>query len=75
MALRLALEAVVADGARGIQRFLNVALFEDIPLLLRVVRPHSGEEVRLQFQPHGEPVVFDFADALALRVHLVGGAE
>src|SRR5690606_27977106 len=39
VALGLALEAVVADGGGGAEGFVDVAGFEDVPVLLGVVGP------------------------------------
>src|SRR6185295_8785820 len=46
--LRLALQPVVADGGRGAERFLDVALLEPLVARLRVVRPDAGEAFRLE---------------------------
>src|SRR2546423_11204704 len=50
VAARLALQAVVADCARGVQSFGDVALLEDVPHLVGVIRPDAGEAVRLQLR-------------------------
>src|ERR1700752_640800 len=42
-ALGLRLEAIVADRARGIEAFLDVALLQQVALPLRMVRPDAGE--------------------------------
>ena len=44
--LRFALEPIIADGACGSQRFLDVARFEDT-LLRGVMRPDSRQEIGL----------------------------
>lgn len=46
VALRLALEAVVADGCGGLQGFVYIADFEQAALL-RVMRPHARVEICL----------------------------
>ena len=56
VALGLLLQAVVADGLRGGDRFFHVALFEDVPFLIGIMRPNAGEEIGLEFQPHGKLV-------------------
>jgi hypothetical protein len=76
LALRLPLQAVVADRRGGRQRLLGLARFEDLLHAVGAMAPDAGEAVGLQFEPHrqrigGGPV----AAALLRRVHLVGNAE
>ena len=52
VALRRALEAVVADGRGGPDGLLHVPGLHDVQVAPGVVRPHAGEEVRLQLEPH-----------------------
>jgi len=47
------LQAIIADGGGGLQRFLHVAGFQNAPVLLGMVRPDAGKVVGLQLQPHG----------------------
>ena len=49
------LDAVVADRRGGGQPLLEVALLEQ-PALERRVRPHAGEAVGLQLDPHRQRV-------------------
>ena len=48
IALRLLLDAIVADGARRIQRLIDIAGLEDILGLLRLIGPNAGKAVGLQ---------------------------
>src|SRR5437868_6978149 len=47
-----ALQRVVADRRRGLQRGFDVAWLEKIPFLLRLVGPDAGEAVGLQLDLH-----------------------
>jgi hypothetical protein len=49
---RYALQRVVTDLRRGVERLLDVALLEHLARTLRVVRPHTGKAIGLQLQPH-----------------------
>src|SRR6478609_4377892 len=48
-ASRLPLQAVVADRRRGLQCRLDVAGLQEIVLRIRVLGPHTGIAIRLQF--------------------------
>src|SRR5690606_16405524 len=48
------LQAVVADRRRRRHRLLDVARLEQAAAL-RVARPHAGEAVGLQLEPHRQP--------------------
>lgn len=48
--LRLFLDAVIPDGAGGIQSFFNIAGFQNISFLVGLMRPHAREAIRLQLQ-------------------------
>src|SRR4029077_1525635 len=50
VAAGLALEAVVADRAGGVQGRLHVARFENVLHLLGVMRPHAGQEIGLELE-------------------------
>src|SRR5262249_14759210 len=52
VALGLLLEAVVADGGGGAKGAFQVALLEDVPHFLGVVRPDAGVEVGLELDAH-----------------------
>src|SRR5690606_4882558 len=52
VAARTLLQAVVADLARGVQAFFDVAGLQQLPLPIRVVRPDARETVGLQLLPH-----------------------
>src|SRR5262245_15032950 len=49
----LPLQPVVADRGGRAQRLLDVSGLEDVTRALGVVRPHAGQAVGLQLQPHG----------------------
>ncbi len=51
-ALGGALKPVVADRGGGVQPFLDVALFQDVARVLRLVRPDAGQAVGLQLDAH-----------------------
>src|SRR6266516_5685874 len=44
IALRLPLQAVVADRRRGLERRFDVALLDEFPALLRTIGPNPGED-------------------------------
>src|SRR5688572_1908085 len=75
VAARLLLETVIADGARGLEGLLDVALLEDLELPLRVMGPDAGEEVGLELEPHRELVVLGLAHASAGGLDLVADPE
>ena len=52
-ASRLILNPIVANCRRGVERFLRIALLEDVALRGRVP-PDSGEAVGLQLETHRE---------------------
>ena len=74
IALRLFLQAVVADGFGGKHRFLNVFGFEDI-VVDGVVSPNAGETVGLQFEFDGKGIGLFFADLLLHFVDFRQNAE
>ena len=66
-ALRLALDHVVADGGGRVQPFLDVARLQPALDLVGEVRPHAGEAVGLQLDPHLQLIGFDLAAGLLLH--------
>jgi hypothetical protein len=74
-ALRLLLQAVVADGRSSGQRGFEVARFEHILHGVGALAPDAGQAVGLQFHPHGEGIALGFADPLLGAVNLVGDAQ
>src|SRR5574337_1699391 len=74
-ALTLALQRVVADARGGVQALLHVARLEPVARLVRMVRPHTGQAVGLQLEPHRQRVGLRLGGAAAHRVHLLGHAE
>ena len=71
----IALQGVVADGARGAEPFLDVPGLEEVRRLVRVVRPDAREAVGLQLEPDGKLVRFDLVDALLQLVHAARDTE
>src|SRR4030066_628755 len=65
------LQAVVPDGAGRAERLLHVARFQDIPRLVRVIGPDSGQAVRLKLQPDREAVPLPLAHAGAVVLDLL----
>src|SRR5580692_2992247 len=52
-----ALQRIVADLRGRVERRFNIPRFEaPTLLLLRAVGPHTGEAIRLQFEPHAERI-------------------
>src|SRR5262245_14212677 len=47
IALRLSLQPVVADGRCGLHRRLHVARFDEVPGVLRMMRPHAAKAIGL----------------------------
>ena len=72
---RLALEIIVTDGARSAHCLVDVAGFNDVFDAIGMTRPDSGEEISLQFESHGKPVVFGLAHAPARCIQFSGNAE
>src|ERR1700674_1655268 len=62
VALRLPLQAVVADGGRGLERSFDVAGLDEFPALLRKVGPHPCEAIRLHLDLDLQVVGLDLAD-------------
>src|SRR5436190_1270856 len=60
---------VVADLLGGVQRFLDITLFEKA-LLRGEMRPHAGEAVGLQFDAHRHLVGFRLAHGLPHLIEL-----
>src|SRR5262249_4172993 len=76
IALRFSLQAVVADGGRGLQRLIDVARIEEVVLSLRAVRPDAGEAIGLQFDAHLQRVAVRLAGRrLLLLAHPRQNAE
>jgi len=49
--LGAALKAVIADLCCGIERLLDIALFENVPAVIGPLRPYPGIAVGLEFHP------------------------
>ena len=75
LALRPALEIIVADHTRCAHCFFDVPNFHDVLDAISVTRPDTGEEIRLELEPDGELIVFCLADAAACAVQAIGDAE
>src|SRR6266849_3512857 len=75
VALRLPLQAVVADGGRGLERSFDVALLDQIPALLRTLGPDPGETIGLQLDLDLQVIRLDLADGVLTLLHLRQDAE
>src|SRR5712691_5029593 len=75
VALRLPLQAVVADGGRGLERSFDVALLDQIPALLRTLGPDSGKTIGLQLDLDLQVIRLDLADGVLTLLHLRQDAE
>jgi hypothetical protein len=64
---RLPLEPIVADGARRLERGLDVARLEEVPPCRRVP-PDSCIAVRLELEPHREGIGRDLVETLSLSL-------
>jgi hypothetical protein len=60
VALTLPLQPVVTNGGRRLHCGLDVARFDEPPLLFRMVRPYASEAIGLQFHTHLKLVGLDF---------------
>src|SRR5580700_8146995 len=69
------LQPVIADRLRRRQRPLDIARLEDFPFVVRVVGPHAGQAIGLQFDPDGQRVGLGLAHPLLQVVDLVENAE
>src|SRR6516162_9856994 len=52
------LQTVVSDRVGGLDGRVDVSIFDELELLLAVVRPDAGEIVSLQLQAHGPLIRF-----------------
>src|SRR6266536_992906 len=75
IALRLPLQAVVADRRRGLERRFDVALLDEFPALLRTIGPNPGETVGLQLDLDLQVVGLDLAEGVLPLLHLRQDAE
>src|SRR4029079_5264330 len=73
--LRLLLDLVVADRGSGLHCALDVTRLNDVLHLLRVVCPHAGEAVGLQFDADLERIGLALVHALPDRLNLIHDAE
>ena len=74
-ALRLLLQAVVADGRGRGQRRFEVARFEHVFHGVGTLAPDAGQAICLQFHAHGQGIALALANALLGLMYLVGDAE
>src|SRR5262245_26202482 len=69
IALRAPLQSIVADGRSRLQGRLDVAGFDEAPLLLGVMTPNSGKAISLQLDPDLKLISFSFVHAALKRLH------
>ena len=62
------LQAVVANGLRGANGFLDVANLQHVPAFVGVKRPYACETIGHQFHTHREAVSFRLAACALLRL-------
>src|ERR1700730_1525008 len=75
VALRLPLQAVVADRCGGFQRGFDVALLDQLPALLGTVGPDPGEAVGLQLDLHLQMIRSDLVQCVLALLHLRQNAD
>src|SRR5262245_34624557 len=75
IALRLLLDAIVADGARRPERILDVARLNDVLTFLSSIGPDAGEAIGLKLHAHLERVGLRLPHALLERFDLIRDAE
>ena len=69
------LNAIVAHCACGIEPFLEIAALENIAPLLRLMGPHAGQTIGLQFEHDAQFVSFGGAGAGLKFGHLLKNAQ
>src|SRR4030095_4210453 len=72
--LAFALQTIIADRARGAQRFFDISGFDDAAIL-SIVGPNPCQEIGLQLQPDRDLVRLFFAHPSPGRVHPIHCAE
>src|SRR5262245_55430289 len=75
IALRLLLDAIVADRARRPERILDIARFDNVLTFLGAIGPDAGEAIGLKFHAHLERIGLCLPHALFERFDLIGDAE
>src|SRR3990170_5637685 len=75
IALRLFLDAIVADGARRVESLFDVAGLDDVLGLLGVIGPDAGKTVGLKLHAHLERIGLRLPHALAQSLDLIGDAQ
>src|SRR5262245_49607991 len=75
IALRLLLDAIVADGARRPERILDVARLDDVLTFLGAIGPDAGETIGLKLHAHLQGIGLCLPHALFERFDLIGDAE
>src|SRR4051794_27705370 len=75
IALRLLLQAVIADRGRRAHRGFDIARLDRLPSLVGLRGPDAGEAVGLQLDFHLEMIGVRLAHALLLLLHLGKDAE
>ena len=74
-ALSLLLQPVISNRCRSLQRRLDVARLDEIPLRLRTIGPHSREAIGLQLDAHLQPVGRGPVESLLGLAHLRKDSE
>ncbi len=74
ISLRLPLYAIVTNSASRAECLLDVTRLK-VAFLLRIMRPHPGQEIGLELKANRELVGLLFTDLFSRRVNPVHGAE
>jgi hypothetical protein len=70
IALTAPLQSIIADSRRCLHGCLDIAGLDKPPLVLRVVCPHPGEAVGLQFDPHLQVIGLHLIHTALCRLYL-----
>ena len=73
--MALLLQRVVTNFGGGVHGGFDVAVFQNLPCALGVVRPNTGKAIGLQLQLDRQLVVLHLADAPALAIDLLADAQ
>jgi hypothetical protein len=74
-AARAPLHAVVADLSGGVQTLFDIALLQDVALIMGVMCPHARQTVGLQLQHHRQAIGLALASGALGLGHLARDAE
>jgi len=75
VALGLLLKSVVADPIGSVDSLFDITFLEDVIFLVRVMRPHAGQIIRLKLQSHGHLIGHQFVAPGTNFVDLIAEAR